>query len=163
MKFKSSFDSMVYIITGFIIFLVAYVIYKDIINYNNVFSFTNISLVGLLAICFCLSVKDYQVVDDKIVINKIASKKQISFAEISSIQRIHYLDSYVRIFGIGGLFGYNGIYLSTGNKLIFLYTNHKGNLIRINRVDNKPVYISPDDAKSFVELCLQKGINVIEE
>ncbi len=107
--------------------------------------------------------KDYLVVEDKIVIDKIIEKKEININDISSIKKVHYLDSYIRIFGIGGLFGYNGVYLSTGYKLIFLYTTHKGNLIRINRVDKKPVYISPDDAKSFVELCVQKGIKLIEE
>jgi hypothetical protein len=173
MKFKSSYDSTVIIISLIIIALTFYFLKRELISFKSTeiktvvhfflhFKFS-ILLLLLLLVSYALSTKFYVLNDKGIVIKKRVGEKTISYNEIEWIKSISALDSYIRIFGIGGLFGYNGIFLSTSSQLIYLYMNHRNNLIQIKRYNKPLIYISPDDAKEFIGVCKSKNLIVFEE
>ena len=171
MKYKSSFDTTVLVISALIIFFAIYFLKRELVTFddskgNFLILISNLKFTILLLVCllvsFSLSIKYYRIDQSAIIIKRRLYKKVIELKDVESIERKYALDAYIRIFGIGGLFGYNGIFLTTNWKIVYLYTNHRNNLIRINRRHAPPVYISPDDADAFVAECKERGLMLLE-
>lgn len=114
-------------------------------------------LIGTLLFSFLFSIKNYQVNSNgALVIQRQISKIVIPKENILATKLLddNEITGGIRKFGVGGLFGYYGIYYipSLGN--INFYTTRRNNRILIILKNNKKIIISPDDVSLLNSLKL---------
>lgn len=62
----------------------------------------------------------------------------------------------IRLFGVGGLFGYYGKYYNFKMGHMTLYTTQKRNRILMTMITGKKIIISPDDLNIIIEFKKRK-------
>ncbi len=156
MTYKASFDNIVWIATFFVFGLFIGIGQESVRELSNAHGDqTTIILHTCLLVFFSLIVflswyfapKSYTLENGLLYINRPAGKIKISVADATLIRTLtkEELGGGIRIFGVGGLFGYYGRfqYPKIGN--VRLYATQRKNYILIITTDNKKIIITPDD------------------
>lgn len=99
----------------------------------------------------------YEISNSRIIIKRLVGSINIEFSQVKEVKSIGELAifSTVRLFGVGGLFGYFGTFWnSTYGRMTYYATNRKGAIMIITN-KNIHIVITPDDVHLFLEQFLK--------
>lgn len=99
-------------------------------------------VVGVLS--YLLNPTHYEVGAQELSIHQLVGAFRIPLSSILRVQRLVRLP-YIRVFGIGGLFGYYGLYWSKETGTVRMYGRNRRNPILLVLRDGKKIVIMPDD------------------
>jgi hypothetical protein len=93
----------------------------------------------------------YAIKEDTIIIKRPFKTLQLSLKDVHNISLIRYSDlgGNIRLFGSGGLFGYNGIFVSNTIGRYHMWCTNKETLVLIEYKDKK-ILISPSENHAFL-------------
>ena len=157
MKYAASLDKTSKIITLFVSLLFIVIISLNIwYAHDNalVSLLVTVMLLLIYAITYCYRPVNYQIKNNNIVVHRYASNVVFSRNEIKSVQLVtpQKLQGAIRIFGVGGLFGYFGKYINRDLGYMTWYATQRDNeavLIELN--NQKKIIITPDKPEQFVD------------
>lgn len=100
---------------------------------------------------FFYQIKDISLDDEHLVINRIFGHKIILLKDIDNVREKTGEGLDLRLFGIGGLFGYYGLFWNRDIGVYRACANNGNNLIAIKTKCGKTYVISCDDRDSLIE------------
>lgn len=154
MKFKATLDRPAWIITLSILLLFTAL---SVAAFVNKTSLTIPALLPVLLlwlviiICFVLSPRYYVVYADKVIVRRFWKPVVISRADIRLCRTIsrQEIGGMTRYFGVGGLFGYFGGFLSTRQGTMKLYATRQDRFVLLHTNSNRKIMLSPDEPAAF--------------
>ena len=156
MTYKTSLDNLAKVVTIVITILFAAIIVgqlsliKD--EGKSVPIFTTIILALIYFGTFSFRPISYKLTDDKLIIHRPLSDIKIDRTEIKNVEQIDKakLSWAVRIFGVGGLFGYWGKFSNTKIGSMTWYATRRNNAVLVTTVHNKKIILTPNEPEKFV-------------
>ena len=155
MLFKASFDSLTKTITTVFLVLFAGIIFVNVLAYFDADSSSHKHIHGVVLLlfplvlggCYVFSIKGYMIEGAELIILRPAGSKKIPVSDIAEVRvvRREEMRGAIRIFGVGGFFGYYGKYYSWTLGSLTLYTTQRKNRVLIILKTGKKIMISPDD------------------
>jgi len=96
---------------------------------------------------------NYQILADKLVIHRTISDIKIERTEIKSVELLEkeMLNSTIRVFGVGGLFGYYGKFTNAKMGMMTWYATRRDKAVMVITITSKKIIITPDEPAKFVE------------
>ncbi|MBA3648848.1 MAG: hypothetical protein H0W62_09925 [Chitinophagales bacterium] len=154
MEYRASLDTLSRMITAGTILLFIILGYGSVRSQDkNMVS--NISLYSVIIIFLFLviiigsylySTEKYIVENGELVIKGPAKERRIRIADITEARLLESAETkMIRIFGVGGLFGYYGRYYSSSLGKITQYASQRRNKILLHTSDSESIIITPDD------------------
>ena len=156
MTYKTSLDNMTKVITIVITILFAAIIVgqfsiiKD--EGKSVPIFTTILLSIIYFGTFSFRPISYKLTDDKLIIHRPLSDVKIDRTEIKNVEQLDKdkLSWVLRIFGVGGLFGYWGKFSNTKIGSMTWYATRRNNAVLVTTIYNKKIVLTPNEPEKFV-------------
>jgi hypothetical protein len=144
--YKASLDKTAIIITNIIT-----LIFGALIVFNFLLSLAIILLLIYL-ICLLLKPINYQITEKELIIHRLIKNVHIKRSEIESLEVLEKsaLSGSIRIFGVGGLFGWYGRFANKQLGTMTWYVTRRDKPILILTKSNKSIIISPDEVETFV-------------
>jgi hypothetical protein len=137
-RFRSTMDGFVRGITlGYFVLIVA-------IAAGTHNPWITIFLVVVAVTSFALNPTSYAVSEDDLGIELRVGARVIPLRSIVRAERLARLP-YIRVFGIGGLFGYYGLYWSKATGTVRMYGRNRHNPILLVLHGGTKIVIMPDD------------------
>ena len=163
MKYTASLDKLAKRITYTIIIVFAIIIVSIIATIvsepedtkNLIFNIGSILFLSLIIfVSWYYAPKSYWVENDNLIIHRIAKDKAIKITDISDVYVMeeNALNSVIRTFGVGGLFGYYGRFYAKGVGKIIFYATRRNPKVFIKMKDERQYIISPDNTKIVEEI-----------
>ncbi len=160
MIYKTSLDNVTKVITlGITILFAAIIIGQYSIIKDATASATPIyTTVGLLIIYFIVfafrPVK-YSLTADNLIVHRLFSNVKIERSKIKSVELVdkEKLSWSVRIFGVGGFFGYFGKFANAKLGTMTWYATRKDRIVLVKMLNNKKIILTPDEPEKFVADC----------
>ncbi len=158
MKYAASLDRTSKIITLIISLLFLIIITSLVVSFVQHREFTSLIAIGLLIVIYVVTYffrpVNYQIKNNSIVVHRYASDVVFSHTEIKKIEIIppQKLRGSIRIFGVGGLYGYFGQFSNRDLGYMTWYATQRDNeavLIELN--NQKKIIITPDKPEQFVD------------
>lgn len=159
MKFKTSVDKLAKVVTAAITILFASVILAQLVlladSLNNTSIMTIFVMVAIYLIVFLFRPISYEITDSMVLINRPLSDIIIQIKEIKSVEilEVSRLSGAVRLFGVGGLFGYWGKFYNRKIGTMTWYATRRDQAILITTKENKKIVLTPDEPEIFVSTC----------
>ena len=154
MKYKGSLDLLAKIITiGITVLFVGVGLFsvmallndvtKLILMYYGLIILTITTLLG----SYLYSPQMYEIRDRQFIIRRPIGPKRINLTDITEIKKIRKeeMAGTIRIFGVGGLFGYIGKFHNSRFGNMTYYLTQRKNMILLKTKNGKKIIISPDD------------------
>lgn len=164
MLYKTSLDNLAKGITVAVTLLFAFIIagqYAFIAD-NGIAApiYTTVLVLALYILTFVFRPIKYEVLDDSIIIHRPISNITIYRNQIMSTEIItkHNIGWVVRVFGVGGLFGYYGKFTNFKMGSMMWYVTRRDRLVLIKTINGKKIILSPDEPEKFVA-DLMRNIN----
>ena len=156
MTYKTSLDNLAKVVTIVTTILFAAIIIgqfsliKD--QGKSVPIFTTILLSLIYFGTFSFRPICYKLTNDKLIIHRPLTDIKIHRTEIKSVERIDKgkLSWAVRIFGVGGLFGYWGKFSNTKLGSMTWYATRRNNAVMVTTIYNKKIVLTPNEPEKFV-------------
>jgi hypothetical protein len=144
--YKASLDKTAIIITNIIT-----LIFGALIVFNFLLSLAIILLL-IYFICLLLKPINYQITEKELIIHRLIKNVHIKRSEIESLEVLEKsaLSGSIRIFGVGGLFGWYGRFANKQLGTMTWYVTRRDKPILILTKSNKSIIISPDEVETFV-------------
>ena len=164
MIYKTSLDNLAKIVTVAVTLLFAFIIFGQFAFITDqgiaVPIYTTVLVLSIYVLTFVFSPINYEVLNECVIIHRPISnvtiyRNQIMSATIITKKEIGWV---LRVFGVGGLFGYYGKFTNFKMGSMMWYTTRRDNLVLIKTSNGKKIIISPDEPEKFVA-DLMKGIN----
>ena len=160
MTYKTSLDNVTKVITlGITILFAAIIIGQYSIIKDATASATPIYItVGLLIIYFIVfafrPVK-YSLTAGNLIVHRLFSDVKIERSKIKSVELVdkEKLSWSVRIFGVGGFFGYFGKFANAKLGTMTWYATRKDRIVLVKMLNNKKIILTPDEPEKFVADC----------
>ncbi len=160
MTYKTSLDNVTKVITlGITILFAAIIIGQYSIIKDATASATPIYItVGLLIIYFIVfafrPVK-YSLTADNLIVHRLFSNVKIERSKIKSVELVdkEKLSWSVRVFGVGGFFGYFGKFANAKLGTMTWYATRKDRIVLVKMLNNKKIILTPDEPEKFVADC----------
>jgi hypothetical protein len=104
-------------------------------------------LLGVLIGGYLFSPQSYAVTNTELIIHRPIKDRKIAIADITEIRAIDSaeLSGTIRTFGVGGLFGYYGMYYNAKIGSMTWYMTQRKNQVLIRTSKGDKIMISPDD------------------
>lgn len=121
-------------------------------------AYTVAALLLVYAISYVFMVRKYSVTDDSLVVCRpFGIRTTIPKSDITSVQVLPKgaIGNALRIFGVGGLFGYSGKFYNSKYGTMTWYRTRTDKTVLITTLKNKKIVLSPDDPEAFAQ-ALQK-------
>jgi cytochrome c biogenesis factor len=131
--------------------------------FTSEFQFSNIStpapfyvmplaFIIMLLFTYGFSPKGYSLQDGQLVIyrpfrNKFYGTESIQTVSIVAKEELKWS---MRVFGVGGLFGYFGLFRNSRYGTMIWYASRRDQFVVIERSNGKTIVLTPDDPNSFV-------------
>ena len=157
MTYKASFDNLTKITTIGVTILFAFIFFVPLIfitdgsgDQNAIY--TRAAGLAIYIITYGFSTKYYQLTPDAVIIRRLFGNVKIKRSEITSIEIVEKenMGWIMRIFGVGGLFGYWGRFSSSKLGSMTWYATRKNKIVLITKINNKKIVITPDEAEQFI-------------
>jgi hypothetical protein len=156
MTYKTSLDTAAILITVAITILFAgiicgqYSIIKDAGRAVPIYTTTACVLIYFLG--FVFRPITYITTDDELIIHRLLLNIHIKKSRIKSVELIDKkkIRGSIRIFGVGGLFGYYGKFVNFELGSMTWYATRRDRTVLIVTVDNKKIILTPNNPGSFV-------------
>jgi hypothetical protein len=156
MTYKTSLDNLAKVVTIVITILFAAIIVGQFSLINDegksVPIFTTILLSLIYFGTFSFRPISYRITDDKLIIHRLLSNIKIDRTEIKNVEQLEKakLSWSVRIFGVGGLFGYWGKFSNTKIGTMTWYATRRSNAVLVTTIHNKKIVLTPNEPEKFV-------------
>lgn len=157
MEFEASLDLFSKIITIGLACTFLYVAAATILKVKRHAS-TKISAILGAAILFSYlyGTHSYVVTDSELIIKQRVAGKRIPIKDIVDLQVNPSLGMTIRVFGVGGVFGYFGIYYSRALGFVNFYATQLNSRVFIKTKTGEKLLISPDDAYQLAKEIKKK-------
>lgn len=108
----------------------------------------------ILGAAFLFAPKYYIIGEGKISIKRYLGKTSINISDVADIRAIDgsQLKYAIRTFGVGGFFGYYGLYWSKSLGSFKAYITDRNNCVLLQTRQGKRFVLSPDNRLEFVEM-----------
>lgn len=156
MTYKTSLDTSAKVTTIAITILFAAIIIGQISlikdNGNAAPIFTTVASLLIYFGTFSFRPISYRLADDKLIIHRLLADIKIERSEIKSVEQIdkENLSWSVRVFGVGGLFGYWGKFTNRKIGSMTWYATRRNNAVLIKTIYNKVIILTPNEPEKFV-------------
>lgn len=156
MTYKTSLDKPAKIITIAITLLFAFIIVTQIFiikdKLNDGALFAIIALLLIYFGTFSFRPVSYELTDDKLIIHRPPVNIKIYRGEIASVAQIDKasLSWSIRLWAVGGLFGYWGQFTNRKIGNMTWYATRKNNAVMIKTIYNRVIILTPDEPVRFV-------------
>lgn len=156
MTYKTSLDNSTKITTTAITILFAVIIITQFLLIKaagtSIPVITSFALLLIYFAVFLYRPVNYILADDEIIIKRTLGDVKIKRSEIKTVQQLERSDLAwsLRIFGVGGLFGYWGKFSNKKMGTMTWYSTRKDKAVLIETINNKKVIITPDEPQQFV-------------
>ena len=156
MTYKTSLDNLAKIVTIMTTIIFATIIIAQFSLLRNEGNSVPISTIILLALIyfgiFSFRPINYKLTVDELIIHRPLSDVKILRDEIKSVEQIDKskLSWAVRIFGVGGLFGYWGKFSNAKLGSMTWYATRKTNVVLVTTIYNKKIILTPNEPERFV-------------
>lgn len=130
---------------------------------NNQFQFSELmipsavyimplSLIIILVLTYGYSPKGYAFEDRQLVIYRPFQNKFYATEDMLTVSLVDRteLKNSLRVFGVGGLFGYFGLFRNSRYGTMIWYATRRDQFVVIERSNGKTIVLTPDDPISFV-------------
>lgn len=154
--FTASMDRSTKLITGFITVLVAVITLAQLISSFEHFSYLSIFSSSILPVLYILTFVFrpiyYKLSGDKLIIHRLTDNVALDRNQIKEVKQIdpEQLKRSVRIFGVGGLFGYYGRYANNTLGRMTWYATRKNKTVLLITNANEKFILTPDEPEAFV-------------
>lgn len=153
-----SFTTALTIVVSFILVLSGFVpLFTSEFQFSNVitpapFYVMPFAFIIMLLLTFGFSPRAYSVQDGQLVIyrpfrNKFYRTEGIQTVTIVSKEELKWS---MRVFGVGGLFGYFGLFRNSRYGTMIWYATRRDQFVVIERSNGRAIVLTPDDPSSFV-------------
>jgi hypothetical protein len=156
MKYKTSLDNLAKGVTiGVTVFFAAIIVgqYSIIKDAGQAIPiYTTIALLLIYFIAFAFRPIHYVVTADKLIIHRLFADVKIDRSQIKSVELLdkEKIGWAIRIFGVGGLFGYYGKFTNTKIGSMTWYATRRNKTVLVKTLDNKKIILTPDEPEKFV-------------
>lgn len=161
MLFRASMDMFTKISTAFVFLIFGAVL---VFPYFFVKAFSMqltsvLSFVFLIItiICYVYKPLSYEISSSRIIIKRLVGSINIELSHVKEVKSIGKLAvfSTVRLFGVGGLFGYFGTFWNNKYGRMTYYATKRKGAVMIVTHKNALIVITPDDVDLFLEQFLK--------
>jgi hypothetical protein len=114
---------------------------------------TAVGLTLIYFITFIFRPIHYQVLEDTLIIHRQIADVKIERSEIKSVELLdkEMLQSTIRVFGVGGLFGYYGKFANTKMGMMTWYATRRDKAVLVITITGKKIILTPDEPAIFVD------------
>ena len=152
MEFNAPLDLKSKIITAGVFALFLGITVSTVFGVRNYANFTGSAILCvLILLTYLFSTYKYVVTDTELIIKQRIREKKIPIKDIAEIQVNPILGGTMRVFGVGGLFGYYGTYSSQSFGYITLFTTQTKDQVYIRTKAGHNFLISPENAFMLVD------------
>ncbi|MFM2361037.1 MAG: hypothetical protein RLY16_3030 [Bacteroidota bacterium] len=94
----------------------------------------------------------YSITDEKLIIHRPLLDIKIDRTTIEKVEQLEndQLSCAVRIFGVGGLFGYWGKFSNSKIGSMTWYATRRSNAVLVTTIHNKKIVLTPNEPEKFV-------------
>ena len=156
MTYKTSLDNLAKIVTVLTTIIFATIIIAQFSLLKSEENSVPISTIVLLSLLyfgiFSFRPVSYKLTEENLIIHRPLSDIKIFRDEIRSVEQLDKskLSWAMRIFGVGGLFGYWGKFSNTKLGSMTWYATRKTNIVLITTIYNKKIILTPNEPAKFV-------------
>ena len=156
MTYKTSLDNLAKLVTVVvtIIFAVIIVIQFSLINDEVQFVpiFTTTLFLLIYFGTFSFRPVSYILTPDQLIIHRPLSNIKILRTDIKTVEHIDKNDLKwsIRIFGVGGLFGYWGKFRNKKIGTMTWYATRRNNVVLVTTIHQKKIILTPNDPEKFL-------------
>jgi hypothetical protein len=156
MTYKTSLDDTAKVITVFVTVLFAVIIGGQfvIVKAENhaVPIYTTVGCLLIYLIAYIFHPVSYIVTKDELVIHRPVSNVHFKRSDIKTVELLQKqkIRGSIRIMGIGGLFGYYGIFANFSIGRMVWYATRRDNPVLIRTINNKKIVLTPDEPGELV-------------
>jgi hypothetical protein len=154
--YKASLDKTAIIITLLVTLLFAvlvfgqYALVSDHGKFNPVY--TSVGCLVLYFMMFAFRPVDYALTGEELIVRRPVMSVHISRSDIRSIELLDRknIRGSLRISGIGGVFGYYGVFVNLSLGRMNWYATRRDRPVLIKTMGGRKIIITPDNAAEFV-------------
>jgi hypothetical protein len=153
MRYTTSLDKKALLVTFGITTLLFIVTALQLMGQQTVTSMLlAILLASVYGIAFALSPKSYELTGSALTIEKRLGKIVLPRNEIKEVKLLKEdaLKRSLRIFGVGGLFGYYGKFSNANLGKMTWYATRGDRAVLVTTTTDKKIILTPDEATNFV-------------
>lgn len=162
MIFKISLDKLAKVVTIAITLLFVSIIIAQLFLFLD--SDKSASIISVFIILFIYLIVFsyrpicYKITDDLLVICRPLNDVKIALKEIKNVEILDQsrLIGTIRIFGVGGLFGYWGKFTNRNIGVMTWYATRRDQAILITSTSNKNILLTPDEPELFIQIIGSK-------
>ena len=109
-------------------------------------------LILILVITYGFSPKSYAVENRQLIIYRPFHRKYYSTTDMKTVSMVAQKDMprSMRVFGVGGLFGYFGLFRNSRYGTMIWYATRRDQFVVIERNNGKTIVLTPDDTNPLV-------------
>jgi hypothetical protein len=109
-------------------------------------------LILILVITYGFSPKAYALEDRQLIIYRPFQNKLYATEGILTVSLVDKkeLKKSIRVFGVGGLFGYFGLFRNSRYGTMIWYATRRDQFVVIERANGRTIVLTPDDPNAFV-------------
>jgi len=158
---KASMDSLtlgltigitiILILSGFVPILTSEFHFSNVIS-PSPFYVMPFAMIIMLVVTYGFSPKGYAFQDGQLVIYRPFRKKFFATEDMQTATLVDKkeLKKSIRVFGVGGLFGYFGLFRNNRYGTMIWYATRRDQFVVIERSQERAIVLTPDDPNSFV-------------
>jgi hypothetical protein len=143
--------SILLLLSGFVPILTSEFQFSNVIT-PGPFYVMPFAFIIIIVITYGFSPKGYAFEDRKLVIYRPFQNKFYATEDILNVSFVDRkeLKNSLRVFGVGGLFGYFGLFRNSHYGTMIWYATRRDQFVVIERSNGKTIVLSPNDPNSFV-------------
>ncbi|MFM6933930.1 MAG: PH domain-containing protein [Flavobacteriales bacterium] len=109
-------------------------------------------IILILIITYGFSPKGYAIEDKQLMIHRPFHRKFYSTSDMLKVSLVNKneMPRSMRVFGVGGLFGYFGLFRNSRYGTMVWYATRRDHFVVIERNNGRAIVLTPDDPNSFV-------------
>jgi hypothetical protein len=156
MIFRTSMDKLTKGITiGFTILFFATNLAVFSFNLEENLLSSSLLLIGLTfmySLVYIYRPIKYQLTDSFLIIHRNISDVRIERDRIKNIEQIHKdeLRYAIRVFGVGGVFGYYGKFRTSKKGMMTWYATRRDRFVLVETVEGKKIILTPDEPEKMI-------------
>lgn len=111
-------------------------------------------MLGTYGYCFLQRPLRYSILKDTFIVNRLVKNWSIDCHEIKSVRLFthHEMKFTIRTFGVGGLFGYFGMFFNSKEGRLRLFATRWDRTVLIETAGGKKIIVTPNDPDAFVSI-----------
>jgi hypothetical protein len=143
--------SIILLLSGFVPILTSEFHFSNVIS-PITFYVMPFAFIIMLLLTYGFSPKGYAIEDRQLVIHRPFKNKVYTSEEMQTVTLVDKkeLKQSMRVFGVGGLFGYFGLFRNSRYGTMIWYASRRDQFVVIERSNGRTIVLTPDDPNSFV-------------